>query len=486
MTPTYVIGVGGTGAKCLESLIHLCAAGIFEAEQLRLLFVDPDSQNGNVERAMGAIRLYLQCAGSLATSNGPFQARVEVPPEVWSPIRPDSGTLSDSLNSAQSGIQRSALRHLLDALYSNEDKSLPATVGFRGRPDIATGLLFRCGRLDDYAVWRRFLDLENLNLKSGPEPRFVVIGSSFGGTGAAIVPWLPHMIKECLQANGVNRSSFNLVLLLPYFQTDESSSESVAGPLSRTKETLRYYSQHETLVQFDAVYLLGESELSPVRFTSVGGSTQVNDPHFIELLASLAVVNCVKDISHGIKTMARKDPAKLSWEDLPFPEGSNALRDKIMQMTRFAFAYLGVFHPVMEYLVNTRHAYSVPWYVEYFQRLGADSTLTPSDPLTWLRAYCAEYLGWLAGVHESSGAVKVDLIRCSSFFPRSLDRQRIGDLSSGMMFRLKEFGHLDSSLTKSHRTTINQLWLKMCDTKPDNLLDAGARGFASTLYRECK
>ena len=43
----YAIGIGGTGAKCLESLIHLAAAGMMPDGDLHLLFVDPDTSNGS-------------------------------------------------------------------------------------------------------------------------------------------------------------------------------------------------------------------------------------------------------------------------------------------------------------------------------------------------------------------------------------------------------------------------------------------------------
>ena len=44
----YAIGIGGTGAKCLESLIHLAAAGMMpDNSDLYILFVDPDEANGS-------------------------------------------------------------------------------------------------------------------------------------------------------------------------------------------------------------------------------------------------------------------------------------------------------------------------------------------------------------------------------------------------------------------------------------------------------
>ena len=62
----YAIGIGGTGAKCLESLIHLAAAGMMPDGDLHLLFVDPDAANGSRARAGETIsKLYVQCKEQL-------------------------------------------------------------------------------------------------------------------------------------------------------------------------------------------------------------------------------------------------------------------------------------------------------------------------------------------------------------------------------------------------------------------------------------
>ena len=50
MKKIYAIGVGGSGAKCLESAIFLQALGIFGNARLSLLLVDADAANGNSQR----------------------------------------------------------------------------------------------------------------------------------------------------------------------------------------------------------------------------------------------------------------------------------------------------------------------------------------------------------------------------------------------------------------------------------------------------
>lgn len=43
----FVMGIGGTGMRCIESLIHLCAMGMFDDTEIHLLALDTDKNNGN-------------------------------------------------------------------------------------------------------------------------------------------------------------------------------------------------------------------------------------------------------------------------------------------------------------------------------------------------------------------------------------------------------------------------------------------------------
>lgn len=46
----FVMGIGGTGMRCIESLIHLCAMGMFDDTEIHLLALDTDKNNGNFSR----------------------------------------------------------------------------------------------------------------------------------------------------------------------------------------------------------------------------------------------------------------------------------------------------------------------------------------------------------------------------------------------------------------------------------------------------
>ena len=54
----FVIAIGGTGMRCLESFVHLCAVGMFDGKEINVLTLDTDYSNGNKSRVEGLIDLY--------------------------------------------------------------------------------------------------------------------------------------------------------------------------------------------------------------------------------------------------------------------------------------------------------------------------------------------------------------------------------------------------------------------------------------------
>ncbi|MYI88224.1 MAG: hypothetical protein F4074_06560, partial [Synechococcus sp. SB0672_bin_10] len=56
----FAVGVGGSGAKCLEAAIHLHTMGLLDQEEsppteLGVLFVEPDRQSALLQRAQTAL-----------------------------------------------------------------------------------------------------------------------------------------------------------------------------------------------------------------------------------------------------------------------------------------------------------------------------------------------------------------------------------------------------------------------------------------------
>lgn len=73
MANIYIIGVGGTGMRCIESFIHLCAIGMFDNTTVHMLALDTDKDNGNFKRlselANSESRLKLPLSLSVSKAN---------------------------------------------------------------------------------------------------------------------------------------------------------------------------------------------------------------------------------------------------------------------------------------------------------------------------------------------------------------------------------------------------------------------------------
>lgn len=58
----YFISIGGSGAKVMESLIHLCAAGAMpnkrKQKDIYMMAIDPDRSNGNLTRSNKLLNSY--------------------------------------------------------------------------------------------------------------------------------------------------------------------------------------------------------------------------------------------------------------------------------------------------------------------------------------------------------------------------------------------------------------------------------------------
>ena len=60
----FLIGIGGTGAKCIEHLVYSCAAGL-GPEQMWAGIIDQDEANGNVNRTKILLSKYINLRNSL-------------------------------------------------------------------------------------------------------------------------------------------------------------------------------------------------------------------------------------------------------------------------------------------------------------------------------------------------------------------------------------------------------------------------------------
>jgi hypothetical protein len=486
----YLIGIGGTGAKCVEAVAHMCAAGLGSAEKLYTFFVDPDESNGSLGRAQDTLRNYTDCrALKLGPSLNLFRTPISVAdPDVWSPF-PQGGNKQLGLFFGYShmvGAAPAAAR-LMDVLYSGAEKSTELSEGFRGHPAIGAAVMGKTVNLAGVEPWQTFeAHLRQDAAGQGQPARVVLVGSVFGGTGAAGIPTIGRLIKQRVDEIGLQKVSLSAVMMLPYFSFEVVKENTLKADaqdfLLNTHAALKYYYAQEYLETFKSVYFLGEGRVSPMARSAKGGAAQKNEPHFLETYAALAALDFFEGGSAGPCVMvAREEAGCLKWSDLP---GEQRVRCALGQMTRFAFSYKYVYYPKLMEIQSRAGGYAAPWYRTYFEKRKLHLDGAVRAELDTVLKFCDAFLLWLGYTHESARDMRVELIDYLAFCEKAGPGPNDGlRLAAG--FAADRFGGLILPYSREERLRLGDLWERMCDSRvTDNMADGVGR-FIHALYREC-
>jgi hypothetical protein len=437
----YIIGVGGTGARCLEAVVYMAAAGLF-SRPLYVLMIDPDQSNGNVRRTAGLMESYYQLQqceqpaspvsskkfGRSRTPLSPpalFRAPINHPgadgaaqyPTNWVNPNSPSRTFEQAIDFAR---QPPDFQDFIRLFYQDDDLGMPLNIGYRGRTSIGAvalkidleGTLEREGGGLHELVLNLQADLQN------GEPRVFVFGSVFGGTGASALPTLPLIIKDmdpALIGPNTARLRFGCAMLTPYFSFPKGAPGATDGPapdsdehMIATKAALLHYSNERPA--YEHVYLVGAPEQFRTASTfEPGDESQVNAPHYAEFVAALAASDFFsRREGRGAQLHYANDETVedtqqvqrgISWNTLP--EGGRGLAEvkrRLVAFTTFAYFYKNFLHRA--FVDRQGHA-EAPWYKDNFHP--PLSLSTHREELNTLYDFSGSFLSWLRGVGESGG-----------------------------------------------------------------------------------
>ncbi|MCL2928428.1 MAG: hypothetical protein MGG37_10625 [Trichodesmium sp. MAG_R01] len=431
----YLIGIGGTGAKCVEAVAKLAAIGLFTEEPIKVLFVDADETNGNLARARTSIGTYKRTYDLMPTGDkthcGWMKSKIESF-DHWSPFAQEK-ELRTFFNYNTIKQNQPTLANLFDVLYTKEEREANLDVGFRGRPAIGAAVMSQVDldRLEQ-GPWGKLIEEIQGDTGSGKEPKIFLCGSIFGGTGASGLPTIARLIDNKLKKIKVrDRVQTGCLFVLPYFGFAPTPGENPDGVYARseqfllnTEAALRYYVTQGQEI-FDRVYLLGNQNLSRVNF-SIGKDSQRNDPHFLELYAALAARNFWRDSSTAkgsVILMTRQQSGTISWDDIP---EKAEVQPELVNATRFAFTWLAEIAPELEEAKkekNARFQRLAPWMMEFYQT-GSKSGGTKPDfsdvdqqeAIGIINNWCEDYLGWLYSLHQCEGD-NIALFQANAFPP---------------------------------------------------------------------
>ena len=496
----YAIGIGGTGAKCLEALIHLAASGMMPDGDLYVLFVDPDTANGSLDSAQRALRCYmdLKDAVNLGDSTLLKTKIVSAERSVWSPFEDKAEQslgqffMYNKLNAAEGGKLNVAAR-LFEVLYSKQERETPLEIGFRGHPSIGSAVMAKTAKLGEAEPWRTFRQ----QIGHDPEPKVFLAGSIFGGTGAAGFPTIARLISNALsEINAQEQATLGGALVLPYFHfvspdNLELQAESEAFQMN-TQAALQYYYHWNRTEDYKAVYLVGSETQTEVNHC-LGGQRQRNAPHFIEFYAALAAIHFFRDFEAEETTQyfvtARRGKETLEWSDLPEGGTMGTTMSRIGNMVRFAYSYLSVYQPMLKEIRTNGKGFRAPWFVDFFER--CQIRIDDEDvqrQLSLVEDYCGKFLLWIANIQENSGNLKLKFIKPEAYYTVR-DEQKVLKINPVEDFEPNDFGNLIETPDSQRKSPsdLAKIWERMCSLTANGrnrkAKDVGT--FLDALYDNC-
>lgn len=465
----YLILLGGTGARCGEIFVHMCANGYFAGSSIHMLYIDSDEDNGNAQAFRKLVDLYKDCRSRYHNNVSPIPCffQTDITLRTVNPVT-DKMIFRDIANLGQTDVADiRAANALMRALYSDEECATKISDGFFARPNVGAALFsakideIMAGLLRDIYISQQ--DMKNVKI--------FMIGSLFGGTGASSLPTISRYLKQKLYAESTDqligdKLKIGGCMALPYFsfsrekQKNEIDVDDVKIEANKfatkTRSALEYYKkvdanpEHKT---FDSLYFLGHDGHDVRGIYNTGGSGQRNMPHIVEFYAAMAAVTFFETSAEG-RFFAVVPERGITWNDF--------YRDKwcffhFYVMMRFSVVLHSlILEELFDYTDSNKlrkQAKNIPWFYDFLdgkdKPKGSDKNKDFDESKLFdyfksISSYCSEYVRWFAelnlkGIGEQMDSSlrkqisrmgkedsRVDYL--SLFSPEILFRQYINDM----------------------------------------------------------
>ena len=318
----FVLGIGGTGMRCIESLIHLCAMGMFDNTEIHLLALDTDKNNGNFSRLKEVKEAYLNTKGldkanRVALGNTFFSANIKY--YEFSPNYEQKSSFKLVFNYGDTQYNHREETDLADLVLSENVEDFNLRHGYRAQTHLGSMMMYHsiieAAQSPASSELKSFLS-ELIKASQNGNPRVFILGSVFGGTGASSIPIIPQAISKAAEilsngaANVLRSAYFGSTLLTAYFSFRAPSGNEIANQrviatsdkfALNSQVAMMFYDDDTTVKStYQKFYMMGTSGLNwdpmqregeKITETITGGAQQKNDSHYIELLAACAALD---------------------------------------------------------------------------------------------------------------------------------------------------------------------------------------------------
>lgn len=323
----FVIAIGGTGMRCLESFVHLCAIGMFDGKEINVLTLDTDQSNGNKSRVETLIEDYNNVkrdegVDGNANAGTFFSAKINL--YKFFTAYGDQSRKTFGLLSARGAIGLPNAdeveqddKDLSDLFLDKNVQEFNLENGYRAQTHLGSLLMYH-GILEamkqvvankDKAEPHELALAEYIRtIVAQNNARVFVFGSVFGGTGASSIPIIPRALKDAsaIEGNNVidlNKVKFASTLLTQYFSfnppdQEQRKEEKVIATSENfainSQAAMQFYQLDPSVRQYyKRLYHIGwpnsmALSVSNGGKTITGGGTQENACHVVELMCACA------------------------------------------------------------------------------------------------------------------------------------------------------------------------------------------------------
>ena len=401
----YIIAIGGTGIKCLESFLHISAFGGFGSgkDVYNVMIVEGDRANGNKTRLQSGIANYITCQRVFHPNGvdtqaelsrkenkeiekrlkrGLFRDRYVVDTKegkdaffVWEPDK-DKDSLAEMAETAGENT-----KGLMEVLFTEKELKRNLHVGFEGHPNIGSLTMdYLMDLNNEDSPWYNFIGLGNNEIPESELTDIIIMGSVYGGTGAAGIYAVANKIKSYKYQNvektinvdyerliDEGRMRVGVVMMLPYFLLPPPETTTELGAnnmMENTAYALDYYAKKPKFLSNMSLMLIGKSNREPIVEDpqhgtgkwATGDANQKNKSMTPEMIAAFAMNSFFdRQIQNGQITyvLRKKDVSSLTsprslivdWDAIPV---TDEYQKKLNNMLVFALTYIAKINPVLQ------------------------------------------------------------------------------------------------------------------------------------------
>ncbi len=312
----------------------------------------------------------------------------------------------------------------MDILFAPgaEEQDMVLDKGYRGRAHIGSAAMLASLELEGGVFKDRIQELMN-QAKIDQDVRIFLVGSVFGGTGAAGFPTLSRAInkmREAMSPEAAEHIHIGGALMLPYFgfadpKDKDANVVRATELMPQARVALEYYHrllEHERV--FDRLYVAGWDRFFQLGYHEPGNREQRNPALLPELLGATAAVEfftappSVRPAKAAVMVSARHEQESFEWRDLPHPSPDlrKTTYDRLGRLLRTAAYWRMIVEPELDNRTRGDNLKTA-----WLRDLAADTNFKQGTPEArkHLTALFNDVLVWAASIRKLKGALKLDL-----------------------------------------------------------------------------